>query len=158
MVCRQWSETRLYNWGRCSTGYSLVNQWCRCTSCGPIACTVSAQWSCCQHPRSKQHSDTCLISVGHPGQHQRSWTWPAHAPGIVVHDLDDKLQGNVTLTMPVLLKKPRLLQRPYLSSYDYYWHLPNVTRFTSEKNKERLLKGKLSRYDAQNEISHFFIR
>ena len=74
LVCRQWAETRLYTWGRYSSGRSPVGQWCRCTSCGPIACTASTQWNCCRHPCSRQHRDTCLISVGHPGQHRRPWT------------------------------------------------------------------------------------
>ena len=52
-----------------------VIQCCHCTSYGPIACTASPQWSCCLHPWSRQHRDTCLTSVGHPGQHRRSWTW-----------------------------------------------------------------------------------
>ena len=68
LVCLQCAENCLYTWGRCSSGCPLVNQWRRCTSCGPIAFTASTQWSCCRHPCSRQHSDTHLLSIGHPSQ------------------------------------------------------------------------------------------
>ena len=52
-----------------------VDQWCHCISCGPTACIVSTRVNCCWHPLSRQHRDTCLISLGLPGQQWRPWTW-----------------------------------------------------------------------------------
>ena len=59
----------------CSSGRPPVEQWCHCISCGPTSCTASTRWSCCRHPCSRQHSNICLISLGHPSQHQRPRTW-----------------------------------------------------------------------------------
>ena len=56
LVCHRWAETRPYTWSRCSSHRPPVDQWCRCT-----AFTASTWWSCCQHPCSRQHRDSCLI-------------------------------------------------------------------------------------------------
>ena len=36
---------------------------------------MSTWWSSCQHPCSRQHRDTCLISLESQGQHRKPWTW-----------------------------------------------------------------------------------
>ena len=75
LVCHRWAETHPYTWGRCSSRWPPVDQWCRCTSCGSTAFIVNTRWSCCQHPCSREHRDSCLISLGHQGQHRTPWTW-----------------------------------------------------------------------------------
>ena len=75
LVCTLWPGTHFYTWGKCSSRWPPVDQWCCCTSYGPTACTASTRWRCCRHPCSRQHRNTGLISLGRPSQHRIPWPW-----------------------------------------------------------------------------------